>query len=43
MWKRKVNKHAKRKANKPAPATDKRRKVDELSLEKNSLGRRESD
>ena len=40
MWKRKVKKHSKRKANNPAPATDKRRKVDESTLEKSSLGRR---
>ena len=37
----KVKKHAaKRKANNPAPATDKRRKVDEASLEKSSPGRK---
>ena len=40
MWRRKVKKHAKRKANNPAPVTDKRRKVEESSLEKSSPGRR---
>ena len=39
VWKRKVKKHAMRKANNPAPATDKRWKVDESSLEKSSSGR----
>ena len=37
VWRRKVKKHvAKRKGNNPAPATDKKRKVDEASLEKSS-------
>ena len=40
MWKRKVKKNAKREANNPAPATDKKRKVDESSLEKSSPGRK---
>ena len=42
MWKRKVKKHAKSKANNSAPATDKRQKVDEssLDLEESSSGRR---
>ena len=33
VWKRKIKKHAKRKANNSAPATHKRQKIDEYSLE----------
>ena len=41
MWRRKVKKHAaKRKGNNPAHATNKKRKVEESSLEKSSPGRR---
>ena len=41
VWRRKGKKHArKRKGNKLTPASDKKRKVDEASLEKSSPGRR---
>ena len=42
VWKRKVKKHAKRRANSSAPASDKRGKVDKssLDLEESFPGRR---
>ena len=42
MWRRKVKKHAKRKANISAPSADNRRKIEEssLDLEDSSPGRR---